>query len=296
MRTREWYQRKAAAYAHGWRETFGVEPGPDNVALGLSVAIHETSAGDSAVASRNWGAVQKRKLTLAEKSALAEAGFRPQYPRADFIAKARAALDAAVAAGTVKKRDREELYCDSSPGPNGPVWYFIMFWAFETDEDGATLFVKTLAKNRPSCRAVLESSGSSHALAAAMYLKPGYYEGQYQRAAHYERQPDGKWSEIPAETTTSWTGAELNISEYAGALQRLLPEIRAALAGRAPRPTLRRGSFGEDVKFVQRIVGAEPDGKFGPKTEAAVIHYQMSNHLTPDGVVGPKTWAAMESA
>jgi len=70
------------------------------------------------------------------------------------------------------------------------------------------------------------------------------------------------------------------------------------------RPTIRRGSSGEDVKYCQSILislgydlgsyGA--DGKFGAKTEAAVKAFQKSKGLAADGVVGPLTWDALERA
>jgi len=47
------------------------------------------------------------------------------------------------------------------------------------------------------------------------------------------------------------------------------------------------------VESVQRIVGAYPDGIFGPKTHAAVQRYQSRNNLVPDGIVGPLTSRAM---
>lgn len=42
--------------------------------------------------------------------------------------------------------------------------------------------------------------------------------------------------------------------------------------------------------IVQRAVGEEPDGKFGPKTHKAVKEYQKNNRLVCDGCVGLKTW------
>ena len=58
-------------------------------------------------------------------------------------------------------------------------------------------------------------------------------------------------------------------------------------------PLLRRGSKGEWVKKMQRVLGTTPDGDFGPGTERAVKAWQQKNGLTADGVVGPKTLAAM---
>lgn len=71
--------------------------------------------------------------------------------------------------------------------------------------------------------------------------------------------------------------------------------------GKASRPVLRQGDTGPDVVYLQTLLSnaVEPitaDGKFGPKTAAAVKAFQKANGLTADGVVGPKTWAALEAA
>jgi peptidoglycan hydrolase-like protein with peptidoglycan-binding domain len=52
----------------------------------------------------------------------------------------------------------------------------------------------------------------------------------------------------------------------------------------------------ELVRTVQAKIGVQPDGAFGPKTEAAVRTFQHNHGLTPDGIVGPKTWAALDAA
>jgi len=79
-------------------------------------------------------------------------------------------------------------------------------------------------------------------------------------------------------------------------------ELRAAgldVTDAQNTPTLRKGAEGELVKKLQarlnELTGAElnVDGKFGAKTESAVIHFQDLHGLTADGVVGPKTWAAL---
>lgn len=79
------------------------------------------------------------------------------------------------------------------------------------------------------------------------------------------------------------------------------------MGGDTPMPTrktIRKGSTGDDVVYCQECLiqlgydlspyGA--DGKFGAKTQTAVISFQRSHGLTPDGVVGPMTWEALEKA
>ena len=60
-----------------------------------------------------------------------------------------------------------------------------------------------------------------------------------------------------------------------------------------PGRPLRRGSQGEAVKHVQRVVGALQDGDFGAATERRVKAWQKSRGMFVDGVVGPVTWKAM---
>lgn len=57
--------------------------------------------------------------------------------------------------------------------------------------------------------------------------------------------------------------------------------------------TFRVGSRGNCVSLLQRYTGASVDGRFGPKTKAAVIRFQQRNPgaLRGDGVVGRNTWS-----
>ncbi|MBH0171005.1 peptidoglycan recognition protein family protein [Fictibacillus sp. 18YEL24] len=58
-----------------------------------------------------------------------------------------------------------------------------------------------------------------------------------------------------------------------------------------PGHLIKKGSKDkENIKRVQRAVGVEADGIFGPKTEAAVKAYQKRKKLKQDGIVGPATW------
>ncbi|MGB3830122.1 MAG: NlpC/P60 family protein [Ornithinimicrobium sp.] len=53
--------------------------------------------------------------------------------------------------------------------------------------------------------------------------------------------------------------------------------------------TLKWGARGSAVKSVQRVVGTNVDGIFGPKTHAAVKRYQSRHGLTANGIVGSST-------
>lgn len=50
---------------------------------------------------------------------------------------------------------------------------------------------------------------------------------------------------------------------------------------------------GEDVRIVQYILGVTADGKYGPKTAAAVKLYQSDYGIKNDGIVGQATWSKM---
>lgn len=63
--------------------------------------------------------------------------------------------------------------------------------------------------------------------------------------------------------------------------------------------TIKNGSKGAEVTTLQLALNKtagyslNPDGIFGPKTEAAVRDFQKSKGLSVDGIVGPKTWSAL---
>jgi peptidoglycan hydrolase-like protein with peptidoglycan-binding domain len=66
-------------------------------------------------------------------------------------------------------------------------------------------------------------------------------------------------------------------------------------------PLLRNGSKGLPVRRLQnrmKLAGfeiPEVNGRFGPKTEAAVRTLQKQAGLQVDGIVGPKTWAVVDA-
>ena len=88
-----------------------------------------------------------------------------------------------------------------------------------------------------------------------------------------------------------------------------MDSFRAAVGGMikqmpdtpTPRPTLRRGISGSEVRELQnrlvaqgyKLPGYGADGDFGLETETAVKSFQTDKRLVVDGIVGPKTWAAL---
>jgi len=60
-------------------------------------------------------------------------------------------------------------------------------------------------------------------------------------------------------------------------------------------PTIRLNSSGNFVSILQYILNSygydlTVDGKFGTRTQNAVINFQRNNNLTQDGIVGRNTW------
>jgi peptidoglycan hydrolase-like protein with peptidoglycan-binding domain len=60
------------------------------------------------------------------------------------------------------------------------------------------------------------------------------------------------------------------------------------------RPTIKEGSRGRAVSYLQRKLDVAADGIFGPLTEQAVKAFQREKNLTVDGIVGEDTWAALK--
>ncbi len=66
-----------------------------------------------------------------------------------------------------------------------------------------------------------------------------------------------------------------------------------------PFPTLREGSYGNYVRYLQWKLTSKlyplgnADGIFGNNTRQAVVEFQQENGLTADGIVGPATWSVV---
>lgn len=99
---------------------------------------------------------------------------------------------------------------------------------------------------------------------------------------------------------------------YETTMMGLIPKVWSALPtsapapskkgyqGTFPRPTLKKGSKGKQVKYLQRFLNwygynLVVDGKFGDKTLGAVKWFQKKEGLVVDGIVGVKTVNKMQS-
>jgi peptidoglycan hydrolase-like protein with peptidoglycan-binding domain len=57
--------------------------------------------------------------------------------------------------------------------------------------------------------------------------------------------------------------------------------------------SLKIGSTGEVVRYIQSVLGITVDGQFGPITDRAVRAFQSANELKVDGIVGPITYGRL---
>ncbi|MFL5344075.1 MAG: peptidoglycan-binding protein [Hyalangium sp.] len=80
-----------------------------------------------------------------------------------------------------------------------------------------------------------------------------------------------------------------------GSKYKPAPALADVKSGKAH---LHEGMEGGSVKHVQKLLGIDTDGQFGPATKKAVSEFQHQHHVGTDsaGSVGPKTLAAMEKA
>lgn len=66
--------------------------------------------------------------------------------------------------------------------------------------------------------------------------------------------------------------------------------VPAAAQVSAPAALLHQGSTGSAVKRLQHALHIQSTGRFGSRTQRAVVAFQRKDGLIVDGVVGPQTW------
>jgi peptidoglycan hydrolase-like protein with peptidoglycan-binding domain len=91
-------------------------------------------------------------------------------------------------------------------------------------------------------------------------------------------------------------GASLLVAAVAAALPvqgGAHSRARTSGVAREHAELLRFGSRGPAVAEIQRALGIDADGIFGPRTRAAVRSFQKRHGLVVDGIVGPQTRAAL---
>jgi len=111
--------------------------------------------------------------------------------------------------------------------------------------------------------------------------------------------PDGVFGPLTQASVIAFQRAVgLNPDGVVGPLtwNALMPECHGNSIPAYPGFLIRVGARGDYVRQIQTCLnqvnraGLNPDGVFGPLTQAAVMNFQRANGLNPDGIVGPITW------
>ena len=194
------------------KSAWGEEPGVNELCLAGAVAEHETRCGDAWPGEHNWGGLQLAKLSEAEHALL---GAQSIVPGAPYTAAGETVL---AAARLILHRANGALHVDSSPTKG---WYFVWFYAFAADKQGAAVFVSRLL-GYAGVPAALKT-GEPHVVAEAMY-RARYFEGFNKPDPAPEEEFAGKWPREGWLRTGPLTKGEAkNVDDYAGALAKLVP-------------------------------------------------------------------------
>ena len=139
----------------------------------------------------------------------------------------------------------------------------------------------------------------------------GYEAGVYASTSWYkDRLDDSKLVKYP-----HWVAQYSSKCTYAGEKIGWQHTSKASIPGiagnidlsewyepsdvRVAKPVLRRNAVGAEVRHLQDNLCrcgfiVDVDGRFGPRTEAAVMGWQIANGLVSDGIYGPKSYAKMQ--
>ena len=123
-----------------------------------------------------------------------------------------------------------------------------------------------------------------------MSWKPYYGSSPHTDHIHFSFTWDGSYKR-----TSWWTGRALT-SYISGPLSSTPEAPATPTATSSGYPYLSQGSSGSDVVTLQKVIGAEPDGRFGPLTAAALGTWQSKNGVKATKAADEATWAAMIAA
>lgn len=213
------FQAKAESAVRGWRKVYGSNPSLHAIVMVCAVAEGETTCGDAWNHSGNWGAVQRRTMTPAEKALASQNNPVPA------------------------KDPFEELHGDSSP-IHGK--YQAWFWKFPQgiifdpaglagDDAGAWMLIRVLCEQAGRATAIKPflDSMSAGALADAMY-RTRYYEGFHVPAGRYD---PPAWYHGSCDGDGKVLGAALNVATYAQGISAHQSRFVAGLIGWDPAQT-----------------------------------------------------------
>jgi hypothetical protein len=195
---------KAAALAAAWPRVTGAPPNKNAIRLCLAQATHESHCGDDWPLSNNWGCCDYRPCNAAELVAITNG----QLADGSWL----------YADGTFSSAHRPDavaqMHTDVHPGG---VRYHTWFAAFPDDVAGAAYYLKIAWRMAGAVLACEQATATDFATACYVH---GYFEG-----VHPGARPVGR-------RTLPLTPPEAaNVADYASAMNKVLPEIDAALQG-----------------------------------------------------------------
>ena len=180
-------------------------------------------------------------------------------------------------AGTPSPAEREALHKTQQAVVDASVTIFAA---------AAGMDIKEIAERFDSSVAELEQLNPG--LAQQLRESVGKFTGERNIAV-----PTGT-SDAKAPATTS---NEATTKQYGARYGVPAPSMEQVRGGQA---TMARGMGGESVADLQRRLNSmgaklDVDGKFGPRTEAALKAFQQSNGVQQTGVLGRQTFGALEN-
>jgi peptidoglycan hydrolase-like protein with peptidoglycan-binding domain len=173
---------------------------------------------------------------------------------------------------------RSFLYTDTHPNADGSsTSYSICFKKYPSLVEGFADVAELMYVRMYGVLAAAQS-GDLHAVSAALHAA-GYYEG---------------WgATVAVRVANHYHALRAAVNAAAVELGEKMPDGFDPLARvmKLRFPPMR----GDDVRRVQRVVGIDPDGWYGPKTRTAVRNFQLVRPgLGADGVCGLDTWHVVQ--